>query len=100
MLTPESRLADFPPLAGMAYLNTAAESIPPACVAGALAQYARDKAVGMRGPEARDAPPEACLDVAARMRGRKPMRWRFVPGVARRTICWATRCTSRRKRKW
>ena len=69
MLTPESRLADFPALAGMAYLNTAAESIPPACVPEALAQYARDKARGMRGREAHNATLEACREVAARMVG-------------------------------
>jgi len=69
MLTPESRLADFPALAGMAYLNTAAESIPPACVPQALAQYARDKGLGMRGREAHNATLEACREVAARMVG-------------------------------
>jgi cysteine desulfurase / selenocysteine lyase len=69
MLTAESRLADFPALAGMAYLNTAAESIPPACVPEALAQYARDKALGMRGREAHNATLEVCREVAARMVG-------------------------------
>src|SRR3712207_3623649 len=49
MLTPETRLRDFPSLADRAYLNTAAEGIPPPLVAGALAQYARDKALGMDG---------------------------------------------------
>ena len=29
MLTPDSRLADFPSLHGRTYLNTAAESLPP-----------------------------------------------------------------------
>jgi cysteine desulfurase / selenocysteine lyase len=69
MRTAESRLADFPALAGMAYLNTAAESIPPACVPEALAQYARDKALGMRGREAHNATLETCHEVAARMVG-------------------------------
>lgn len=49
MLTPESRLRDFPSLADRAYLNTAAEGIPPPQVAAALAQYARDKELGMDG---------------------------------------------------
>lgn len=49
MLTPESRVRDFPSLADRAYLNTAAEGIPPPQVAAALAQYARDKALGMDG---------------------------------------------------
>ena len=49
MLTDKTRLNDFPALAGMTYLNTAAESIPPVSVPDALAQYARDKGLGMRG---------------------------------------------------
>src|SRR5262245_18649919 len=49
MLTPESRLRDFPSLADRAYLNTAAEGIPPRSVADALRQYARDKELGMDG---------------------------------------------------
>jgi selenocysteine lyase/cysteine desulfurase len=49
MLTPESRLRDFPSLADRAYLNTAAEGIPPRSVGEALAQYARDKELGMDG---------------------------------------------------
>lgn len=49
MLTAESRLQDFPSLADRAYLNTAAEGIPPHSVAEALAQYIRDKQLGMDG---------------------------------------------------
>jgi cysteine desulfurase / selenocysteine lyase len=49
MLTPESRLRDFPSLVNRAYLNTAAEGIPPPSVAEALARYARDKQLGMDG---------------------------------------------------
>ena len=49
MLTTESRLRDFPSLADRAYLNTAAEGVPPPPVAAALAQYARDKELGMDG---------------------------------------------------
>ncbi len=69
MLTPENRQRDFPALAGMTYLNTAAESIPPTCVPEALAQYARDKARGMRGREAHNVTLEECREVAARMVG-------------------------------
>jgi selenocysteine lyase/cysteine desulfurase len=49
MLTAETRLRDFPSLADRTYLNTAAEGIPPPPVAAALAQYARDKELGMDG---------------------------------------------------
>ncbi|HEX3152862.1 MAG TPA: aminotransferase class V-fold PLP-dependent enzyme [Gemmataceae bacterium] len=49
MLTSESRLRDFPSLANRTYFNTAAEGIPPPTVAAALAQYARDKELGMDG---------------------------------------------------
>jgi cysteine desulfurase / selenocysteine lyase len=51
MLTAESRSRDFPSLANRVYLNTAAEGIPPPGVAEALAQYARDKQLGMDGRE-------------------------------------------------
>lgn len=49
MLTPKSRCRDFPSLAEMTYLNTAAEGIPPLAVGEALAQYFRDKQLGMDG---------------------------------------------------
>ncbi len=49
MLTPSSRQADFPALAGMTYLNTAAEGIPPPAVGTALARYFHDKQMGMDG---------------------------------------------------
>lgn len=49
MLTPETRFRDFPSLADRAYLNTAAEGIPPAGVTLALARYAHDKQLGMDG---------------------------------------------------
>jgi len=49
MLTPDSRRRDFPSLAEMTYLNTAAEGIPPLAVGEALAQYFRDKQLGMDG---------------------------------------------------
>lgn len=49
MLTDETRHRDFPALADRTYLNTAAEGIPPRAVVDALAQYARDKQLGMDG---------------------------------------------------
>ena len=67
MLTDESRLNDFQILANMAYLNTAAESIPPKCVHEALAQYSQDKGLGMRGRVPHNETLESCRKVAARM---------------------------------
>ena len=67
MLTPESRLRDFPSLTHRAYLNTAAESIPPVCVHEAIVQYVRDKTDGMRGRVAHYAAVEQCRDISARM---------------------------------
>lgn len=52
MLSTESRAHDFPSLAGMTYLNTAAEGIPPLSVREALLQYYADKQTGMDGREA------------------------------------------------
>jgi cysteine desulfurase / selenocysteine lyase len=49
MLTPETRAHSFPSLAGMAYLNTAAEGIPPLEVKAALDEYFADKQLGMDG---------------------------------------------------
>ncbi len=49
MLTPDTRSRDFPSLTGMTYLNSAAEGIPPLAVGEALAQYFRDKQLGMDG---------------------------------------------------
>lgn len=49
MLSPTSRLKDFPSLENRVYLNTAAEGIPPAGVISAINQYAQDKIVGMDG---------------------------------------------------
>jgi len=45
----DHRERDFPGLGSRVYLNTAAEGIPPPCVAEALAAYAADKQVGMDG---------------------------------------------------
>lgn len=49
MLTETSRYADFPTLRDQSYLNTAAEGIPPKAVLEALAQYGKDKTLGMDG---------------------------------------------------
>src|SRR4051812_28731985 len=49
MLTAETRRRDFPSLAGMTYLNSAAEGIPPLSVGRALEQYFADKLRGMDG---------------------------------------------------
>ena len=69
MLTSESRARDFPTLNGIAYLNTAAESIPPLCVFDAMSDYCNDKAMGMRGRVPHFAKVEECREVAARMIG-------------------------------
>lgn len=69
MLTAESRLQDFPSLEGIAYLNTAAESIPPLAVGHALNDYWQHKAMGMRGREYHFARVEQCREVSARMIG-------------------------------
>lgn len=72
MLTPSSRLRDFPTLAGVTYLNTAAESIPPVCVHEAVAEYMQHKALGMKGRDHHFARVEACREIAAEMIGLTP----------------------------
>jgi cysteine desulfurase/selenocysteine lyase len=52
LLTPETRIRDFPTLADMTYLNSAAEGIPPLSVGEALQNYFRDKQLGMDGRQA------------------------------------------------
>jgi len=69
MLTESSRLRDFPALAGMTYLNTAAESIPPRCTGEAIQAYWHDKLRGMTGRDGHFAAVEACREVSARMLG-------------------------------
>lgn len=49
MLDAATRARDFPALAGIVYLNTAAEGIPPPTVGEGLAAYFRDKQLGMDG---------------------------------------------------
>ncbi|MBM3876555.1 MAG: aminotransferase class V-fold PLP-dependent enzyme [Verrucomicrobia bacterium] len=72
MFTAESRRRDFPSLGGMAYLNTAAECIPPVCVREALETYWADKSLGMRGREAHYATLESARHVAGKFLGLSP----------------------------
>src|SRR5262245_6225780 len=69
MLTETTRRRDFPSLAGMTYLNTAAEGIPPLAVGEALAQYFRDKQLGMDGRKPHFAEWEAARQLAAEFFG-------------------------------
>jgi cysteine desulfurase / selenocysteine lyase len=69
MLTDPTRLRDFPALAGISYLNTAAESIPPLCVHEAIEAYWKDKVRGMKGRDGHFAQVEACREISARMIG-------------------------------
>jgi cysteine desulfurase/selenocysteine lyase len=69
MLTAASRSRDFPSLHGMAYLNTAAEGIPPTCVRDALLQYFADKQRGMDGRQAHAAQWQAVRELAGQLYG-------------------------------
>lgn len=77
MLNEASRARDFPSLTGIAYLNSAAESIPPLCVGEALQDYWRDKTRGMRGRDAHFAAVEACREISAKMLGLLPQEVSF-----------------------
>src|SRR3954462_4721360 len=77
MLTKATRLRDFPTLAGMTYLNTAAESIPPRCTGEAIHAYWEDKLRGMKGREGHFAQVEACREVSARLLGLTPAEVSF-----------------------
>jgi cysteine desulfurase / selenocysteine lyase len=72
MLTDESRNRDFPSLTGRAYLNTAAEGIPPTSVELAMLQYVRDKRIGMDGRTAHSAQWETVKGLAAEFLGLTP----------------------------
>jgi selenocysteine lyase/cysteine desulfurase len=72
MLTPASRARDFPTLKDRAYLNTAAEGIPPVAVGEALAQYSRDKQLGMDGRKPHAAQWEAAKALTAEFFGLTP----------------------------
>lgn len=69
MLTPASRASDFPSLAAMTYLNSAAEGIPPLAVGEALEQYFRDKLLGMDGRERHAQQWEAAKSAVAELYG-------------------------------
>lgn len=77
MLTDATRQSDFPALAGRAYLNTAAESIPPRCVGTALQRYWEDKQRGMGGRIAHFSEVERCREVSARFTGLAPSEIAF-----------------------
>ena len=72
MLTAETRARDFPSLAGMSYLNSAAESIPPLCVQDALQAYWQDKQQGMRGRDGHFAVLAQCREISAQWLGLTP----------------------------
>ena len=69
MLTTESRRRSFPMLDEMVYLNTAAEGLPPVEVGEALAQYFRDKQLGMDGRERHFAALEETKSLVAELYG-------------------------------
>ena len=69
MLTTESRRRSFPMLDEMVYLNTAAEGMPPVEVGEALAQYFRDKQLGMDGRERHFAALEETKSLVAELYG-------------------------------
>ena len=77
MLEDESRLEDFPSLAGKVYLNSAAESIPPRAVHDALELYWQHKSMGMDGREGHFAELEFCRESAARMLKKNPSEVSF-----------------------
>lgn len=72
MLDAATRARDFPTLADEAYLNTAAENIPPRQVHEAVGDYLRDKSLGMNGRDGHFRRSEACREIAARMIGMEP----------------------------
>lgn len=66
MFDEQTRFTSFPTLQEMVYLNTAAEGIPPLCVGEALAQYFRDKQLGMDGRDPHFATWDAAKEQVAR----------------------------------
>lgn len=69
MLTHDSRFADFPAFKSMAYLNTAAEGLPPRSGLTALERYWDDKCRGMGGRDAMFAELENCRASASELLG-------------------------------
>ncbi|MFO0821770.1 MAG: aminotransferase class V-fold PLP-dependent enzyme [Gemmataceae bacterium] len=72
MLTSESRRRDFAVLEGKAYLNTAAEGVPPPAVGAALEQYFQDKRLGMEGRKPHGVQWEAAKALTAEFFGLTP----------------------------
>jgi selenocysteine lyase/cysteine desulfurase len=77
MLTTETLFRDFPTLEGIAYLNTAAESVPPICVTQAVSEYMHHKRLGMRGRDHHFPRVEECREVTARLLGLTPAEVSF-----------------------
>jgi len=77
VLSDKSRQQDFPRLANRTYLNTAAESVPPLCVEGALDRYWLDKLDGMDGREAHFQTVEDCREVTSRLLNMTPSEVSF-----------------------
>lgn len=69
MLSEATRREDFPTLATMTYLNTAAEGIPSRAVGEALTQYFVDKQQGMQGRDAHFQQWERAKELVGRMYG-------------------------------
>lgn len=69
MLIEATRLTDFPQLAEMVYLNSAAEGLPPRTVRDALVQYYEDKCLGMDGRDRHAAQWEAAKKLVAEFYG-------------------------------
>jgi selenocysteine lyase/cysteine desulfurase len=72
MIDASARMRDFAELAEIAYLNTAAEGIPPPAVREALLRYWDDKRRGFAGREAHSAQYERARAAAARLIGLSP----------------------------
>jgi cysteine desulfurase / selenocysteine lyase len=72
MLNTRARKRDFPSLEGKAYLNSAAEGIPPLAVGEALQQYFEDKQLGMDGRKLHAAQWDAAKALTAEFFGLTP----------------------------
>lgn len=72
MLSSEARRRDFPTLNGRTYLNSAAEGIPPLAVGESLADYFRDKQLGMDGRKPHAARWDAAKALTAEFFGLTP----------------------------
>src|SRR4051812_4945098 len=72
-----TRARDFPQLAGIAYLNTAAEGLPPPVVREALLRYWDDRSRGFDGRTAHAAEEERCRERASALIGFAPTEVAF-----------------------